>query len=476
MKKFSEKLNKEAERIVMSRSEKNDLKDRLLAYMEYHPLPTALKSEEQKEHTQSFGWVGYISAIPGYQLRSAAMSFALLLAVVVPLAAERTVPGDVLYPVKVRFNEEIRSSLSFSPYDKVEWETKRIERRLAEARLLADEGKLTDEVQADVVSAVKEHSEAVEEGIEELRKNDSDEAAIAEISFAASLEVQSEVLESERVKNDEEGRENTTDLIASAVEEVKDKAVEKEGKPSFDKLLGKVEQESTAAYELFFSIEEFTSDDNKADIEVRLSDAENKITLAIATRNAPVGEIATSTMDTATTTESVGVADTSEEIASAISSEATVAEEVVVEEVEGLSNEEKAIALLREVLVDIKKLISFMTDIEVKENVAIEDLVPKELTDEEALFKGQEWQVTLNEFISTYSEVTEVTEAFLAGKNELVSLKAKLDEAINTNDLVTLRSTIRAINALYENVEALAPEVSGETEAEAEPSEEDPAV
>ena len=59
-----------------------------------------------------------------------------------------------LYLVKVHFNEEIRSTLALSPYEKVAWETKRIERRIAEARLLASEGNLTDELGAGVVDNI----------------------------------------------------------------------------------------------------------------------------------------------------------------------------------------------------------------------------------------------------------------------------------------------------------------------------------
>ena len=59
-----------------------------------------------------------------------------------------------------------------SPYEKVEWETKRLERRIAEARMLAEEGKLTDEVQEAVAEAVKGHSDAAQQGIAELHQTD----------------------------------------------------------------------------------------------------------------------------------------------------------------------------------------------------------------------------------------------------------------------------------------------------------------
>ena len=47
-------------------------------------------------------------------------------------AAEGAVPGDALYPIKVSVNEEVRDLVAFSPEAKADWETRRLERRLAE--------------------------------------------------------------------------------------------------------------------------------------------------------------------------------------------------------------------------------------------------------------------------------------------------------------------------------------------------------
>ncbi|MEZ4200705.1 MAG: hypothetical protein R3B69_03975 [Candidatus Paceibacterota bacterium] len=101
------------------------------------------------------------------------------------------------YPVKVGFNEEVRSTLALSPYQKVEWETTRLERRIAEARLLASEGKLTPEVEAEMAEAVKAHNDAAQKEIASIRATDSEEAALASIALSSALTVQSESLESQ---------------------------------------------------------------------------------------------------------------------------------------------------------------------------------------------------------------------------------------------------------------------------------------
>src|SRR6056297_835594 len=116
--------------------------------------------------------------------------FALLVLIIVPIMAERAVPGDTLYAVKVKINEEVRSSLTLDPYEKIEWETVRINRRIAEAKLLAKEGRLTEAAEAEAAAAVKEHADNVKAEIETLRAADADEAAIAEIAFDSTMQVQ----------------------------------------------------------------------------------------------------------------------------------------------------------------------------------------------------------------------------------------------------------------------------------------------
>ena len=242
MKRFSEQFKKQATGIKLRAHERSELRDRLNAYMEYHPLPTELRTEKvtkqkrmPKVLTEPFALID-IQAFISPWVRAGGGVFAMLL-VLVPILAERAVPGDALYPVKVQFNEELRSSLALSPYAKVEWETTRLERRIAEARVLASEGKLTDAVQVEVAEAVKEHTTAVEAEIASLRAENADEAAIAEIAFSSVLAVQSEVLE-ETAERETDNAESdaAVEVLASVVAEVSEEvtAAGEENVPSYD--------------------------------------------------------------------------------------------------------------------------------------------------------------------------------------------------------------------------------------------------
>lgn len=318
MKKFSEQLKKRADQIRLRADERHELRERLLAYMEYHPLQTGGRSTRRlmsPRKTISISLNGWMVG----KMLGASMVFFL---VVIPTLAEKALPGEILYPVKVRFNEELRGALSSSPYAKIEWETERLERRLAEARLLADAGKLTPDAEAEVTRAIKQHSDAAKQGIADMRQSDSEEAAIAEITLASALEVQSEVLG----KQGEESGLVAVSALASAVNEAKLGVSPAEGETiSYGKLKERLETETTRAYEYLGSLNGVTSVEEKREVEKRLADVKVKV-------------------ESAATLEG--------------------------------TDQPSASKLLAEALGSTRKIISFMTNLDVRKNVKIGDLVP----------------------------------------------------------------------------------------------------
>lgn len=398
MKRFSEQFKKQADAITLKASERNELKARVVSYMEYHPLPktTAVDASSKKQRgiasepffTFTFNTL-YIKSFSGV--------FALFLILSVPVAAERAIPGDVLYPVKVQFTEEIRSTLSLTPYAKVAWETQRLERRIAEARLLASEGKLTPEAQSQFADAVKTHADAAQREIAVLRESDSDGAAIAEIAFASALAVQSQVLEG-HIQNDPKTNNASTDgtsilAVAEVVAQARTSAdvAQNVAQPSYEKLLATVEQESTHVYELFSSVKTGASSDDITDIERRLADVKRKVELAIAVKagnpvqNEPkVAVVALSMAKQAPSVPGVvaepvlftktmlatGTAD-----AVAVSVDAPVVLSAP-EATSSTTSNVDAVELLRGALTDIQKLLNYLTNLDVRKSVSIETLVP----------------------------------------------------------------------------------------------------
>lgn len=429
MKRFQEQLKKRAESVNMRAFERRELRERLVAYMEYHPLPQSAMQQSTKSEfvTETYRRVEVKTSL----IASFVGSFAVLLLIIVPVAAERAVPGDVLYPVKVNFNEEIRSTLAVSPYAKVEWETKRLERRIAEARLLASEGRLTEDVEAEVTEAVRAHSDAAQQGIAEIRETDSDEAAIAEIAFESALAVQSEVLEGTLKKEVvASGGASTTPGhsvagLAGAVEATRRTLSENKTvvQPSYEKLAARIELETSRAYELFESVKPIALEAEVRDIERRIGDVERKILEAKQVHD--------------------GQELVDEDNAS--STDAAAAE----------------VLLLRAALSDIQKLISFMTDIDVRENVTIEELVPITLTLEEREAAVVTLQEEAKQRWDTFSALLEtiatdaLSQKVASGLTEATARIQDSVAALEAGDIAVAELAIREAHAYLNDIQTL---------------------
>jgi hypothetical protein len=344
MKRFSEQFYTKSKSIKLSSTEKKELQERLTSYMEYHPLPAELKSVKKTSVSSKSPILNdafqMVSVPFSLIFKSSAVAAAFVL-IVVPFMAEQSVPGDTLYAVKVHLNEEVRSTLIFDSYQKVEWETQRVNRRIAEARLLESEGRMTDEFEAEVAQAVRTHTQNAQKEIEIIRESDAEEATLASIEFDSNLEAQAASLK----EDDEEAallaeasassatKTHTSNLIAEAVDESRalNEQPSTSTTPSYVKLMARVEQNTTRMYELSDSLKSLKPE-TKEDVARRILDIDRSVNEAIE---------------------------------------------------QSVDNEPLARETLVDVLKRTQKLIVFMTDLEVSDTVDIEELVPVVLTDKE---------------------------------------------------------------------------------------------
>jgi hypothetical protein len=351
MKRFTQQLKKKADSVILSVSEKNELRERVISYMEYHPLSAEMKMNAQKSVT-SESFSGRVLNFNGWKALQFSGLAALVLMVSVSYVAEKAVPGDTLYAVKVSINEEVRGTLARSSYEKVVWETERLNRRIAEARLLADEGRLTEEVEVQVASAVKVHSDNARKEIAALKEIDSEEAALVSIELETTLDVQSTSL---RNREPSEVVGKSTALIASALTKSQEasRGSDQEVVPSYGRLIARVELETTRAQELLSNVKQSATAEEQADIKRRLSDIDSKVSLAIAG---------------------------------------------------GESDDLDSRNRLVEALQQTHRLIVFMTNIDVQNNVSVNDIVPVTLTEAERLVIVKQKITQTNDILSQLKE------------------------------------------------------------------------
>lgn len=100
-------------------------------------------------------------------------------------AAERAVPGDLLYSVKTEVNENIKSALAFSHEAEAKLQARLAQERLEEAETLAARGSLDAATAARISSDLKAH---YDEASEENAALDADGDYEASANVRASLE------------------------------------------------------------------------------------------------------------------------------------------------------------------------------------------------------------------------------------------------------------------------------------------------
>ncbi len=109
---------------------------------------------------------GIISSISSQMGRRISYVLAAVLVVVLAggsaaYASEKSLPGDILYPVKVNIVEPIKEALAATPEQKAQVETSLAEERLKEAETLSKEGKLSTSAAENLDNNYKKHKENV---------------------------------------------------------------------------------------------------------------------------------------------------------------------------------------------------------------------------------------------------------------------------------------------------------------------------
>ncbi|MEK9176793.1 MAG: DUF5667 domain-containing protein [Patescibacteria group bacterium] len=113
----------------------------------------------------------------------------------VAFAAQGSVPGDVLYPVKIEVNERVAAALAVSTEAKAGLDARLAEERLEEATELSEENRLTVEAKTEIRERVAERLTKTKERVAELKKRGRGRsAAEVEARLRASLERRAAIL------------------------------------------------------------------------------------------------------------------------------------------------------------------------------------------------------------------------------------------------------------------------------------------
>ena len=246
-----------AKTIRMRAAERRVLRERLVAFMEYHPVRVPLQETVSNIDAPRVltSEPYFVFRFSSWQFRSFASAFVMFMMVGIPLYAEKAIPGDVLYAMKIRVNEEVKASLTWTPAGKIAWESQRVERRVAEARLLAKEGKLTGEAEASLAATVRQHTNSASREIATLRTTDAEGAAVAQVGLESTLEVQTAVLTNGAgTSTASTSIGNFVNVVQEAKDGVSAHDPYSEAPLSYDRMVVLLESEMTRAHKLYATL------------------------------------------------------------------------------------------------------------------------------------------------------------------------------------------------------------------------------
>ena len=143
----------------------------------------------------------------------------LLLSGGVSLAAEKALPGEFLYPVKVNFNEEMRALWAISATAKANLDTELATRRLEEAEKLSAQAKLSPQVRVQLETKFQAHVERVKTQVAKVASQDTEAAAAVTADFEASLKAHNQILTELSGTNKRQAQELQPILVKVMVEQ-----------------------------------------------------------------------------------------------------------------------------------------------------------------------------------------------------------------------------------------------------------------
>ena len=117
-------------------------------------------------------------------------------------ASEKSMPGSLLYSVKVRLAEPVRGALILSPVKKAEYEVRLSKKRVLEAKSLDARKKLDPETEVELYARFANHSDRYNKTVLQIEKKNRKEDLIAVENLDQEMSHSIKVLEEFAHRND----------------------------------------------------------------------------------------------------------------------------------------------------------------------------------------------------------------------------------------------------------------------------------
>lgn len=169
--------------VKLSDSARSRIREHLTDYASFR----AVRAEEEGRSMKQVPFGTFLHTLNFTHMKT--MSMAVLALVLVgggtTFAAQQSLPGDLLYPVKIGFNDEVRAALALNANAEAELQTDLFEERVKEATQLQAEGRLTGDVATKVATNLRAQAKVTADAI---AKSDTAVAANANTEVQLALE------------------------------------------------------------------------------------------------------------------------------------------------------------------------------------------------------------------------------------------------------------------------------------------------
>lgn len=169
-------LKKEAKAIRLTNDEKKLMQSQMLEFIKSNPVRMEVAARQEVQIVEPFSTFSFSFLKRKYMFTTVAAMVIVMLTGSVSYAAEGSVPGQPLYPIK-QINEEVKAAVTVSAKATADWNARRAERRLEEATTLAAQGKLSEKTELELTTKLKAHVKATETEIKKLETNGEVQAA-----------------------------------------------------------------------------------------------------------------------------------------------------------------------------------------------------------------------------------------------------------------------------------------------------------
>jgi len=214
MENIIKQIKKGAKQTHLTPLEKSEIRSALLRHVKASPVSGAAFS----------GAILSLFSISNFRNKKTISAFViggLLFGSSVSFAAEGTVPGDALFPIKIHVNEAVRGAMMVSPKAKADWEIQLGKRRLEEVEKLAASPILVPQAQHEAQQNLVSYTQHVEDRISKLESdNDGENALDVAASLSNLLDVHEQILRG--LSSDDKDLEKVREFRGEAEKKHKD--------------------------------------------------------------------------------------------------------------------------------------------------------------------------------------------------------------------------------------------------------------